>query len=102
MRRCCARRQNQNRQTGTHAANGSDEAQAIAIGQPKVEHHGVVRYGFNVRGGIVEACGSVNAEPALFGGRTHIAPQGGIIPDNQNPHAELLISSPKAALTERV
>jgi hypothetical protein len=34
-----------------------------------------------VRGGIIEACSFVDAEPALFGGRTHKAPQRGIILD---------------------
>src|SRR5262249_17688854 len=89
--------QDQNRQACTHAANGGDEAQAIAIGESKVEHHGVIRHDFNERGCIIEARSFVNAEPTLYGSRTDVAPQGGISLDNQDPHPELLSSSRNAA-----
>jgi hypothetical protein len=55
-----------------------------------------------VGGGVVEAGGFVAANATIFEGSAHVAPQALVVLDNKYSHAELLVSSPKTTLKERV
>src|SRR5262245_55496640 len=97
-----ARGQDQHGQSTARAPNGFDEAQTVAIWQPKIQNDGVIWHRFDMPNRVVKANSFVDAEATILKGCAHVAPQAVVVLDNKNPHAELLVSSPKTALKERV
>src|SRR5262245_15182735 len=94
--------QHQNRQPTACAANGFYELQAVAIGQAEIEDDRIVGHTLDMSGRVVKAGSFIDAEAAILNGCAHVAPQAGVVLDNKYPHAELLSSSPKTTLKERV
>src|SRR5262245_43873258 len=95
-------RQHQHRQSARRTPNTFDKPQDVAVGQAEIEDARIIRNALNVSSRVVEASSLVDAEATILKGGAHVAPQTIIVLNNKYPHAELLASSPKTTLKERV